>query len=399
MHLCVQGHFPPIAGNRRRYDMLKQIFIAAGTALTVTTAVMAADEVTLPKTITLTSYDVGGTAYNQAIAVGKALQDAYGVSLRVIGTANDQAKLAPVRDGRMPFSLAGSDVFFAFEGVKAYASPEWGPQRLRAVNLAGAENCLSYAVAADAGIKTMADFKGKRVPWVVASGSLQANAVAMLAFGGLTLDDVTLVEVPSYSAAFDAFINDQVDAMTTITTGGIIEKAVASARGVEWIVYDHDDQAAWDRMRAVNPHFSKRTATLAAGGLDTPLECIGVPYPDLITYSEDDDDALVYNFTKALDIQVDNYSKADPGTAGYAAEKQMFEWTVPYHPAAVKYYKEAGVWNDALQAHTDTLYARRDILAEAWKQMDGKSGDGFADEWMKVRAEALKAAGQPVYFN
>ena len=380
--------------------MLKKFSIAAGTALAMTSAVMAADDgVTLPKTITLTSYDVGGTAYNQAIAVGKALQDAYGVSLRVIGTANDQAKLAPVRDGRMPFSLAGSDVFFAFEGVKAYASPEWGPQRLRAVNLAGAENCLSYAVAADAGIKNMADFKGKRIPWVVASGALQANAVAMLAFGGLTLDDVILVEMPSYSASFDAFINDQVDAMTTITTGGIIEKAVASARGVEWITYDHDDQEAWDRMRAINPHFSKRVATLAAGGLDEPLECIGVPYPDLITYSEDDDDGLVYNFTKALDLQVDTFSKADPGTAGYAAEKQMFEWTVPYHPAAVKYYKEAGVWTDALQAHTDNLYARRDILAEAWTQMDGKSGDGFAEEWMKIRADALEAAGQPVYFR
>lgn len=378
--------------------MLRQFTMTAGAALAVTTCAFAQD-VTLPDTISLTSYDVGGTAYNQAIAVGKALQDELGVSLRVIGTANDQAQLAPVRDGRMPFSLAGSHVFYAFEGTGPYATPEWGPQGLRAMNLAGAENCLTYAVAADAGIETMADFKGKRVPWVVASSTLQANAVAMLAFAGLTVDDVTIVEVPSYAAGMDGIINDQVDGMTTISTGGLIEKAYASSRGVKYISFPHDDAEGWERMRAKSPHFAMRKATLAAGGLDEPLDCIGVPYPNLVTYSDDDADDLVYNFTKALDMLVPVYSKAEPGTAGYAAEKQMFQWTVPYHPAAVKYYKEAGVWSDELQAHTDELYRRQAVLAEAWKQMEGKSGDSFTEDWMKVRAEALEAAGLPVYFR
>lgn len=378
--------------------MLKQFTLATGMALAMTASAMAA-EVKLPDTIALTTYDVGGTAYNQAIAVGKALQDEYGVSLRVVGTANDQAQLAPVREGRMPFSLAGSHVFYAFEGTGPYASTEWGPQPLRAMNLAGAQNCLVYAVGADSGIESMADFKGKRIPWPVASATLQANAVAMLAFGGLTLDDVTLVEVPSYAAGMDGIINDTVDGMTTISTGGLIEKAVASARGVKYVPFPHDDDEAWARMQAKSPHFAKRVATLAAGGLDEPLECIGVPYPNLVTYSADPDDELVYNFTKALDDLAPVYSKIDAGTAGYAAEKQMFGWNVPYHPAAVKYYKEAGVWTDELEAHTAILYVRAEVLAEAWKKMDGMGGDTFAADWMKVRAEALEAADLPVYFR
>lgn len=378
--------------------MLKKYTLAAGAALAMTGSVMAADA-DLPNTIALTTYDVGGTAYNQAIAVGKALQDELGVSLRVVGTANDQAQLAPVRDGRMPFSLAGSHVFYAFEGTGPYASPEWGPQPLRAMNLAGAENCLVYAVGADSGIETMADFKGKRVPWPVSSATLKANAVAMLAFGGLTTDDVKLVEVPSYAAGMDGIINDIVDGMTTISTGGLIEKAVASSRGVKYVPFPHDDEEAWARMKAKSPHFAKRVATLAAGGLDEPLECIGVPYPNLVTYSADADDALVYNFTKALDDLAPVYSKIDAGTAGYAAEKQMFGWNVPYHPAAIKYYKEAGAWSDELEAHTATLNKRAEVLAAAWKKMEGKSGDGFAAEWMKVRADALEAAGLPAYFK
>jgi hypothetical protein len=77
----------------------------------------------------------------------------------------------------------------------------------------------------------------------------------------------------------------------------------------------------------------------------------------------------------------------------------MFDWVVPYHDGAIRYYKEAGVWSDDLQAHTASLIERAGGLAEAWKKMEGKSGEGFAEEWMKVRAEALEAAGMPVYFR
>ncbi|MAU22146.1 MAG: hypothetical protein CMH13_16750 [Martelella sp.] len=377
--------------------MFQKLSIIAGLALMPASAVLA-DDVKLPSTIAVTAADVGGTSYNQAIAIGKALQDAYGVSLRVVGTGNPQAKVAPVRDGRMPFSIAGSDVFFAFEGVDDYASPDWGPQDLRAVSLVGGDNCLTYVVAGDAGIETMADFKGKRIPWVVGSSPLQANAKAMLAFGGLTIDDVTLVEMPSYGAAIDAMINGQVDGVTTVSTGGLVEKAVAGPRGVKYVAYPHDDAEGWERMRAVNPHFAKRVATQAAGGLKEPLECIGVPYPDVITYSEDDN--LVYNFTRALIDQVDVYSKADPSTAGFAADKQMFEWTVPYHEASIKAYREAGVWTDELDAHNDALLARAAVLADAWATTEDIRGDAdFQAKWMKIRAEALQAAGMPAYFQ
>src|SRR5690606_8840188 len=39
-----------------------------------------AADVNLPKTLVWTSFDTGSLGYNQSIAVGKALQDAYGIS-------------------------------------------------------------------------------------------------------------------------------------------------------------------------------------------------------------------------------------------------------------------------------------------------------------------------------
>jgi hypothetical protein len=82
---------------------MKNPFAAiAVSVLMATPAFAAGDDVKLPETLTWTSFDVGGTGYNQSIAVGKALQDAYGISLRVIAVSNDQARIAPVREGRIP---------------------------------------------------------------------------------------------------------------------------------------------------------------------------------------------------------------------------------------------------------------------------------------------------------
>ncbi|MFN4164320.1 MAG: TAXI family TRAP transporter solute-binding subunit [Ferrovibrio sp.] len=359
---------------------------------------MAAD-VSLPKTLVWTSFDTGSLGYNQSIAVGKALEDAYGISLRVLPASTDLSRIAPARTGRVPFALAGSDAFYAFEGVLGYASPDWGPQALTGVVLAGADNGVAMGVPSNGSIKTIKDLKGKRIGWVVSSPSLQSNVRAFLAFGGLTKDDVQLVEQPSYGGAWQAFTNGQIDAMTAVTSGsGLLEQAAASPQGLKWLEMPFSDAEGWKRLQGVNPHFSQRAATVGVNiKKDDPLECAGVPYPVLITYTAAPD--LVYNVTKAIDLQAPVYSKAQSGTSGWAAKSQAYNWVVPYNEGAIKYYKEVGTWDAAKQKHNDQLVARGKVLQEAWKKMATVKGDDFTAAWLKVRAEALEAAGFPAYFK
>lgn len=359
-----------------------------------------AQDVQLPRSLVWTSFDVGSSGYNQSIAIGKALQDAYGIQLRVLPTSTDQSRLVPARDGRVPFALSGSDVFYASEGVLGYASPDWGPQPIGALSIVGAENCADLGVAADAGIETIADVAGKRVGKVVGSPALQANVRAFLAFGGLTEDDVQMVELPSYAAAWQALANGQIDAMTGVTSGGVIEQAAAGPRGLFWVPLPHDDEEGWARMQAVNPHFSKAIGTVGANlSADRPLECAGVPYPVLIAYDGQVEDSLIYNLTMAIDLQVENFMSAEPAAGGWAGEEQIFDWVVPYADGAIEYWIEAGLWTDEMQAHNDGLRERQQVLADAWSQMDGVSGNDFAGQWMEVRAAALNDAGLPVYFE
>ncbi len=219
----------------------------------------------------------------------------------------------------------GSDVFYAFEGVLGYASPDWGPQPLTALDLAGANNCVAMGVAANDGINTMQDLKGKRVGWVVGSPALQSNVRAFLAFGGLTTDDVQLVEEPSYGGAWQAFTNGQIDAMTAVTSGsGLIEQAAASPQGLKWLATAVLRQGRLEARcrRSTRTSRSARRPSASISTRTTRSRCAGVPYPVLITYTADAD--LVYNVIKAIDLQAPVYSKAQSGTEGWAADSQVY---------------------------------------------------------------------------
>jgi len=101
-------------------------FIAgAVSALLVSSALVTpavADEVKLPSTIAWTAYNTGTTGYNQSVAIGKALKDKYGVSLRVVPGKNDISRLTPLRTGKVQFVANGGATYFASEGVSLFAA-------------------------------------------------------------------------------------------------------------------------------------------------------------------------------------------------------------------------------------------------------------------------------------
>lgn len=256
---------------------------------------------------------------------------------------------------------------------------------------------LQVGTAKDADIKSYADLKGKRVAYVIGSDGLNIGMEAILAFAGLTWDDVKKVDFPGYGASWQGMVNGQVDAAFASTVSGPTRKLEASPRGIFWPTMPHGDTAGWDRLAKVAPYILKHTATIGSGGIskDTPLEGAGYPYPILISLA-DQDDELVYSMTKAIHTEYPNFKDAMPALTGWALERQTFMWAVPYHAAAVQYWKEIGAWSDDAQTHNDALLKRQDVLAAAWGTMEGMNiadDDAYQKEWLKVRETALKEAG------
>jgi len=367
--------------------------LALAAAFAVTAA--QAQEVTLPPTIAVTSYDVGAASYNQAVALGTALGNAYDVSVRVLPATSDVARLIPLQQGRVDFGVVGSESFNAVEGTEAFVRT--GPQPLRLLVGSNSENCFTMALRGDSGIESAEDMRGRRVAWVLGAPALQSNVAGFLAFGGLTWDDVVRVDVASFGASWEAFLNDQVDAITTLTTGSSTQQAAASPAGLRWLSLPHDDTEGWARLQEIKPQFSPRVGTLGPGmSAETPLDCAGFPFPVLLTLPDRDED-LIYSMTRAVTEQFENYVEIEPAMLGWASERQNFQWVVPYHEGAVRYWQEAGLWNDEAQAHNDALVARQELLAEVWQSVADLPEAERETRWLEARGAALEAAGLPAY--
>ena len=355
----------------------------------------------LPETLTWTAYDVGSGGYNQAVAIGTALKNKYQIDLRVLPGKNDVSRNIPLRDGKVPFSANGvGGSYLAQEGLYEFGARDWGPQAVRALLLNNSDALLTIVSAKDANIVTAADFKGKRIAWVVGAPSLNQNITALLAFAGLTWDDVKKVEFGGFGQAMEGIVNNQVDAAFSSTISGQAYKIAASPRGLRYPTFPHADKAGWARVNKIAPFFVPAFGTEGAELSKTNrAEAATYPYPVLMTMNTTETD-LVYNMTKAMVEVFDEYKDGAPGNAGWDIKRQIFAWAIPMHEGAVRYFKERGVWTAEHQKHNDALVKRQDTLAAAWKSYTASGSaneDEFKRGWMKVRADALSKAGfEPV---
>lgn len=371
--------------------LLGGLLVAAGVSMAA-----AGREPALPQAMAWSAYNLGTTGYNQAVAIGKMLKDNYGVTLRVLPGKNDVSRLLPLVRGRVQLSANGVATYFAQEGVFQFADPQWGPLPLRLVLSSNGESNQALAVAADTGISAFEELRGRRVPWVRGAPSLNVSTEAFLACGGLTWDDVERVDFPGYNAMWSGIVNGHVDAAYATTVSGPTRKLEASPRGIHWPPAPHEDAACWAGIRRVAPYFTPHMATRGAGISEAePHEGATYPYPLLIGLDTTDAD-MVQALARVIHRHYDEFKNADPGAIGWAMERQLFDWVVPYHAGAVRYFREAGVWSDEREAHNQRLLERQRVLAAAWQGLergDYPTDEAFTEAWLAARVEALSSAG------
>jgi TRAP transporter TAXI family solute receptor len=378
-------------------SLIKLVTVAlAGTAAM---AVPASAQVKLPPTITATAYDTGTAGFNITVAIGKMMKDKYGTDMRVLPAGNDVARLQPLRTGRAAISGMGSGVYFAQEGVFEFGSKEWGPQAVQLTLTTVDCNAGSLGVAADAGVKNLADLKGKRVGFVVGSPALNQNTLGVLAFAGLTEKDVKVVEFASYGAMWKGLVNNDVDAAYGTTITGPAKEVETSPRGLIWPPTPADDKAGWQRLQKITPFINPHMATCGAGGIskEKPIQLSNYPYPIYTVYANQKEDD-VYMLTKAMIDGYDGYKDNAPGAMGMAVKAQTKNWSVPVHKGAVKALKEAGGWSDDQEKWNNNLLKRQETLIAAWADFNKSNPPSdpkqFETAWMKTRADALTKAGQ-----
>lgn len=384
-----------------RLRILTVPVIAAGMAAPA----LAAD---LPKTVTLTAYGTTSSGYAQSIAIGAMLKRKHDVELRVIPGKNDVSRMIPVKKKRAHICACGISSYFNQEGVFMFGSKAWGPMPIRNLyNNTKGPHGLMPVIAGDAGIKTAADLKGKKMAYIKGSPALNTNLKALMAFGDVTEADVTIVEFPGWKQAVDGVIGGQADAVMVSTMSPHVNRLMASPRGNWWIQLPPDDKEGWARSRAVAPFWNPNKVTLGIGlenNVTGKPEIDGqiYPYPIIVGLANNMSDGFSYAMTKAVMEGYDGF-KAQGGTAGYQLSQQNFKWVFPYADGSIRYYKEAGAWGADEEAHNNAMLKRQDVLIGAWKTYHAANqdmeDDAYLTGWLKARGEALTAAGMDAPFS
>ncbi|WP_246710162.1 TAXI family TRAP transporter solute-binding subunit [Martelella soudanensis] len=343
-------------------NLMKGTVVAV--AMLTASAAFAQDDVTLPRSMIWTSYDLGSTGYVEASAMADALDKKFDIAVRLTPSGTAIGRLLPLVRGRANFGFMGNEILFASDATYEFAAADWGPQDLRV--LMGRPAAVGLVAGNDTDVETMDDLKGANVGFVEASPSTTMNTEAALAFAGLTPDDVNKVMYPGYGAMMSAFVAGEVDVVPVTTTVAALREA-EGGRGFHWLDMSADNAEGWDRVTKRASLFQPITMTTGAGiSEENPAELLGYSYPQLTTLASTDEDE-VYNLLKALDQVFPDYQNTNAVMPNWNLEKSgRTPAGAPFHPGAVKYLRERGLWTDADQAWNDQRIAEIEETKEMW---------------------------------
>ncbi|MBB3191934.1 TAXI family TRAP transporter solute-binding subunit [Halomonas cerina] len=358
----------------------------------------AVAEPELPRVSMWTAYGTGSTYYIQASALGGLLKEHAGSNIRIIPGRNDIARMTPLKSGQADYTMSGIATYFAQEGVMLFNDRQWGPQPLRVVSANFGNQAIGLAAAGDAGIETASDLEGKKIVYVLGGDAMNMTTAAVLAYGGLTWDDVRKVRVGSPIEAIDAVLDGTADAMPGSTGNPLIERLTTSPRGHAWVQLPNqtsEQQEKWERVQQAVPYYQPITAIEGnAVSEETPWYSGGYALPIMATMANQEADE-VYALVEFLNEHYDQLNRQAPAAEGWNLESQDFTWIMPYHEGAIRYFKEQGSWTKEHQQHNDALIERQKVLMDAWEAYLAEGGaDDFEPEaWSERRVAALEEAG------
>jgi uncharacterized protein len=221
----------------------------------------------------------------------------------------------------------------------------------------GSPISLTLVTRKDSGIGSVAELKGKRV--VANYGQFVGSTLtarSVLANAGLTVDDISMVSASSYTEGVRAVIEGRADAAVGSIGSGILQELDASV-GAKLLEIDPSPEAM-ARTQDVGSAFVAQLVKKGPVGIDQDTYTLS--YSTTIYARPDIDNAQVETFINTIWNHHQELPKIHRSLATWTPDRfASVEAVVPYHPAAIKFYKERGVWSEALDARQAELLQER----------------------------------------
>ena len=325
-----------------------------GFLLTLVLALATAVPAHAQKAASLGSNPPGTAFYAVASGLSKVVTDAGAVKLTVQPYSGSSTFLPMLESGELEFGVNNAvDMALAFRGPSFKIGgrnpfPHTPGGRL-VIN--GSPFLVGLLVRKDSPIKTVYDVKGKRMTGEYpAHLAVWYNMFGHLASANLTWNDVKVIPVPAVNEGLDALVQGRADVTEHAINSAKVREADAAV-GVRHLSIDCSP-AGEKRLRAAVPGYYPRIvkAGTAAGVVE---DTCFIAYDLYLTAGKSVPDGLVESTLRSIWDNIDKLPAMHPMFAEWTRERAVTtEMTIPYHPAAVRFYKERGAWkpeHEALQ--------------------------------------------------
>jgi TRAP transporter TAXI family solute receptor len=282
----------------------------------------------------------GSIGYNMSSAIARVMAE-NGIQSRVQPYSGSSAVLPLVNSGELDLAVCNVlEIEEATQGEGMYKGRKQPNLRVLGVIF---PLYSSIFVRKDSPIKSLAELKGKRIPYgFSAQVTLERIIDAIIATGGLKRSDVVPVLVPNVVRGADDFMEGKLDGGFFALGAGKVAEVDKTVGGIRFLPLSDDPQSL-ARMKKIMPYAYVTTVkpSPAFVGLDGPTKLMAYDY--LVTVGKHVKDDTAYKIAKAM---FENKPKLAESLKAFGIwdpnqiHKQM---PAAFHPGAEKFYKEKGL--------------------------------------------------------
>jgi TRAP transporter TAXI family solute receptor len=300
------------------------------------------------QTIDLGTDSIGSVVNITGSTLAKVISQHAKLNVRARAFAGPEAWMPEVNSGRIAI---GAHFMASWYTAYNHFETKLNLPNLRIIRSSRGISPLGFVVRADSNIKTVADLKGKRVAGVF-SGQPVLRVLSGAAMGayGMSYKDVSVIPAVNVVQGVAAVVDGRADAAWASPAMPQIRQAHAKI-GVRFIPLAGitPEQENTIRKQAFPSVYIDKF-----GGARTPWLPAGTPmltqemYLGASTKTPDD---VVKKVLEALWCAEGDLMKAHPVMRGFSNKAAVTTRPgIPYHPAAIAFYKDKGVWTKEAEA-------------------------------------------------
>jgi TRAP transporter TAXI family solute receptor len=277
-----------------------------------------------------------GTYYAFGSATGQILTEKTKIPLSVQSTGASKANIQLIDAGEAEIAIVQNDVMdYAWRGVDLFNGEKINT--FAAMAALYAEVCQVVANPA-AGIRSIADLRGKNVSVGDAGSGVEFNARQVLEAYGITFNDIGKQNL-SFAGSADALRDNKIDAFFCVA-GAPTPAIIDLAAGKDILILEVDDEHAAALIQRY-PFYSRFPIPRGSyRGQAGEIKTVAVKATFIVGSRLPED--TVYRLTKTLFESKAEIETAHIQGAELSPSYAVEGISVPFHPGAAKYLREIG---------------------------------------------------------